>query len=100
MLSGASLDLSFPLANLQSRKNQSRSHELTWPCRAALAWDASLAFLPAAHGPAITAGCVHGMMSPVESHNIDPDIDQEEAAMKSRAAVAVEKGKPLQIMDV
>jgi S-(hydroxymethyl)glutathione dehydrogenase / alcohol dehydrogenase len=40
------------------------------------------------------------MMSPVESHNIDPDIDQEEAAMKSRAAVAVEKGKPLQIMDV
>src|SRR5499426_3797926 len=32
--------------------------------------------------------------------NIDPDIDKEEAAMKSRAAVAVEKGKPLQIMDV
>jgi S-(hydroxymethyl)glutathione dehydrogenase / alcohol dehydrogenase len=31
---------------------------------------------------------------------IDPGIDKEEAAMKSRAAVAVEKGKPLQIMDV
>jgi S-(hydroxymethyl)glutathione dehydrogenase / alcohol dehydrogenase len=40
------------------------------------------------------------MMPPAEIHNIDPDIDQEEAAMKSRAAVAVEKGKPLQIMDV
>jgi S-(hydroxymethyl)glutathione dehydrogenase / alcohol dehydrogenase len=31
----------------------------------------------------------------------DPtSIDKEEAAMKSRAAVAVEKGKPLEIMDV
>jgi hypothetical protein len=40
-LSAASLDLYFPLGNLQSRKKPSRSHELEMPNAAPAAWDAA-----------------------------------------------------------
>src|SRR5262245_20330507 len=50
----------------------------------------------AANGLPITTGGVRVTVAACQGSN----VDKEEAAMKSRAAVAVEKGKPLEILDV
>src|SRR5689334_13928173 len=69
-------------------------------CGAGLAWDASLAFFAHSAGASTNGRWRPCYAAASRAPHLDPEIDKEEAAMKSRAAVAVEKGKPLQIVDV
>src|SRR5262245_35809509 len=92
-----SLDLNVRLANLQSYKKQSRSHEHA-NCSGCnrLRVGRIPRFFTHSKYRRITAGRRSCYCAPEDRRG----NRQGEAAMKSRAAVAIEKGKPLEIMDV